>query len=227
MHAHRGGVDQAVCPDRSQSIPGDKGTPQLGGQIQAFGLGPVGKEYLDAGFDQAKTHSPGGAAGADDEHGAALKVHGIGQGLIGSQPVGIVALAQDIVGIAAVKEQGVHRSDLLRHRIYMIKVGHDLHLEGDRDRNTDKTEGLEPMKTMFQIVGLHGYVNPVDPQLGNGGVVHRRTHRVGNGPTNDAEERCATVNHCFSPVKAAWHATPARSVVPAQWPVPVSRPHRS
>jgi len=161
-HADRGGVDQGIGLDAGEFVAGDKGAGQLGGQIPAPGLGAVGEQDPGPGLEQAKAHRPGGTAGADDQHRAPFQVHGLGQGLVCAQPVGVEAEAAGRTPGLGLKDQGVDRADPAGDRIHLVDQGHHRHLVRHGHRDADKAEGAQAADPCRKFAGPHGNVDPVD-----------------------------------------------------------------
>ena len=77
---------------------------------------------------------------------------------------------------------------------YFVQMSQDRLLVRDRHVGPGKAQRAQPAHRFADVVGVdrHGHVHPIQPQGGEGGVVHGRADAVLHRPAHDADQRGGT-----------------------------------
>ncbi len=163
-----------------ESVAGRAGNV-LGEVVGARG-GPVRDCHLGTGLLEPERERAGGSSGADDDGARALEVDVV----MFERP----HRAREVVVVAPDALAEVDRVDRADPFGPVIGLGkrEGVTLEREGDGQPGDAQGLRAAEGLLDPVGvgLEGDESGIDPQLVEGGLVHRRRQRVGDGVSDDS-----------------------------------------
>ena len=154
------------------------------GQGDGGFMGPVDDKNLRALLDEPEDGGSGRAPGAEDGDARALEPEALFERPDDAGNVGIEA---DDLAIGA-DPQGIAGADLGSQRVPVGEVGKHLFLERHGDGYAREGQFADQGQQVFEGAGLQGKKDGVHALPAEGGRVHERGKRVGDGVAGDAKD---------------------------------------
>ena len=155
----------------------------LGRRRRAVGDG----QRPDALARQREGDGAGGAAGAQEQHRPATGAARLDLAQRARETVAVGRMPDEV---SLVDDDGVDGVDQARVARHLVEEGQDGGLVRHRDVGAAKAERAQAGDGLADAVGRHRqrHIGEVEPQRGEGRVVHHRRERVRDGIADDADQ---------------------------------------